>query len=60
MIGRPGTHPIKKVLGFTKEMVDAVERWRATQRPVPNFSEAARRLVEAGLEATSRKPSKRR
>jgi hypothetical protein len=52
MIGRPETHPVKKVLGFTQEMVDAVENWRAKQKPpVRNFSEALRRLVEIGLKA---------
>jgi hypothetical protein len=49
MIGRPETHPVKKILGFTEEMVAAVEIWRAKQKPVPNFSEAVRRLVELGL-----------
>ncbi|SHH42248.1 hypothetical protein SAMN05444169_7386 [Bradyrhizobium erythrophlei] len=56
MIGRPETHPVKKVLGFTDEMVAAVESWRAKQKPVPNFSEAVRRLVELGL--TVRTPAK--
>ena len=56
MIGRPGTHPVKKVLGFADEMVAAVESWRAKQKPVPNFSEAIRRLVELGL--TLRTPAK--
>jgi hypothetical protein len=51
MIGRPETHPIKKVVGFSEEMIDAVEKWRAKQRPVPNLSEAMRRLVELGLKA---------
>jgi hypothetical protein len=51
MIGRPETHPIKKVLGFTEEMVAAVEKWRAKQKPIPNFSEAVRRLIEIGLRA---------
>ena len=51
MIGRPETHPIKKVIGFTAEMIDAIEIWRAKQRPVPNMSEAIRRLVEIGLKA---------
>jgi hypothetical protein len=37
------THPIEKVLGFTEEMVDA------KQKPIPNSSEAIRRLVELGL-----------
>jgi hypothetical protein len=49
MVGRPETHPIKKVIGFTEEMVEAVEKWRAKQKPVPNLSEAIRRLVEIGL-----------
>jgi hypothetical protein len=30
-------------------MIEAVESWRAKQRPVPNVSEAIRRLVEIGL-----------
>jgi hypothetical protein len=49
MVGRPETHPVKKIIGFTEEMIDAVERWRAKQRPVPNLSEAIRQLVELGL-----------
>jgi hypothetical protein len=49
MIGRPETHPIKKVVGFSEEMIESVENWRAKQKPVPNLSEAIRRLVELGL-----------
>jgi hypothetical protein len=45
MIGRPETHPIKKVIGFSEEMIAAVE----SRGPVPNLSEAIRRLVELGL-----------
>ena len=51
MIGRPETHPIKKVISFSEEMVESVEIWRAKQKPVPNLSEAIRRLVELGLKA---------
>ena len=51
MIGRPETHPVKKVLGFTEKMIADVEAWRAKQKPVPNLSEAIRRLVELGLKA---------
>jgi hypothetical protein len=53
MIGRPETHPVKKVIGFTEEMIADVERWRAKQKPVPNVSEAIRRLVKIGLKAKS-------
>jgi hypothetical protein len=49
MIGWPETHPVKKVIGFTEEMIQAVESWRAKQKPVPNLSEAIRRLVELAL-----------
>jgi hypothetical protein len=49
MIGRPETHPIKKVIGFTEEMIEAVEAWRAKQKPVPNQSEAIRKIIEIGL-----------
>jgi len=53
MIGRPETHPVKKVIGFTEQMIDQVEAWRVKQKPVPNVSEAIRRLVELGLKAKS-------
>jgi hypothetical protein len=56
MIGRPETHPVKKVIGFTEEMIAAVESWRAKQKPVPNLSEAIRRLVELGLSKPSSQP----
>jgi hypothetical protein len=51
MAGRPETHPIKKIIGFTQGMIDAIETWRGKQRPVPNLSEAIRQLVEIGLKA---------
>jgi hypothetical protein len=51
MIGRPETHPVKKIIGFGEEMIAAVESWRAKKKPVPNLSEAIRRLVELGLRA---------
>jgi hypothetical protein len=54
MVGRPGTHPVKKIIGFTEEMITAVETWRAKQKPVPNVSEAIRRLVEIGLKAKAK------
>jgi len=47
----PSDRCVKKVIGFTEEMIEAVEGWRAKQKPVPNLSEAIRRLVEFGLKA---------
>jgi hypothetical protein len=49
MAGRPETHPIKKVIAFADEMVEAVEKWRKKQKPQPNFNEAVRQLIERGL-----------
>jgi hypothetical protein len=46
---RPEPHPIKKIVGFDRDTIDAIEKWRGAQRPVPNLSEAIRRLVESGL-----------
>jgi hypothetical protein len=55
MIGRPETHPVKKVIGFTEEMIASVEKWRAKQKPpIPNLSESIRRLVDLGLSAKSK------
>jgi hypothetical protein len=34
-------------------MIDAIDKWRAKQKPLPNVSEAIRRLVELGLKAKS-------
>jgi hypothetical protein len=43
--------PIKKVIGFDQDMIDAIDKWRAKQIPLPNANEAIRRLVELGLKA---------
>jgi hypothetical protein len=57
-IGRPETHPVKKIIGFTKEQLAIVENWRAKQRPIPNLSEAIRQLMERGLEVIEAKEAK--
>ena len=36
-------------------LLDKIERWRRDQAGLPNQSEAVRRLIEAGLEATAKK-----
>jgi hypothetical protein len=30
-------------------MIEAIDKWRAKQRPIPNVSDAIRQLIEAGL-----------
>ena len=41
--------PGRPTISHMPEMIEAGENWRAKQRPVPNLSEAIRRLVELGL-----------
>ena len=48
---RPQIYPIKKVVGFDLDMLTAIDKWRAKQKPIPNVSEAIRSLVELGLKA---------
>jgi len=48
---RPELYPVKKLVGFTEEMLEAIENWRAKQKPIPTVSDAIRQLVEAGLKA---------
>jgi hypothetical protein len=58
---RPELYPVKKVVRFDQTMIDAVEKWRSKQRPVPNLPEAIRRLVELSLQSSEplRAPSKK-
>jgi hypothetical protein len=46
---RPELYPVKKIVGFDHQIIDAIEKWRGKQRPIPNASEAIRKLVEIGL-----------
>jgi hypothetical protein len=56
MVGRPETHPIRKLIAFDAKLLEAAEYWRAKQKPpIPNLSEAIRRLVELGLKVTVKK-----
>lgn len=50
-MARPEQFPVKKVVGFSEEMAEKIERWRAKQSPIPNVSEAIRRLIEIGLKS---------
>ncbi|WGS18932.1 MULTISPECIES: hypothetical protein [unclassified Bradyrhizobium] len=52
---RTELYPVKKIIGFNQTMLDAIEKWRAKQRPIPNLSDAIRALIEAGLKASREK-----
>jgi len=49
LAARPADEPRARGRTASEKMIDAVEVWRAKQKPVPNMSEAIRRLVELGL-----------
>jgi hypothetical protein len=46
---RPEIYPVSKLIKFSDTMLDAIEKWRAKQRPIPNVSDAIRQLIAAGL-----------
>lgn len=48
---RPEIYPIKKLVGLSESMLEAIDKWRARQRPIPNVSDAIRQLIEQGLKA---------
>lgn len=48
---RPEIYPVKKLVGLSESMLEAIEKWRAKQRPIPNVSDAIRQLIEVGLKA---------
>ena len=49
---RPELYPVKKVIGFDREQLSAIDRWRRSQSPIPTVSDAIRQLVEQSLAAT--------
>jgi len=48
-VPRPQKFPIKKVVGFDQEMMDAIDKYRRDQEVIPNISEAIRELLSASL-----------
>ena len=49
---RPELYPVKKVIGFNREQLGAIDRWRRSQSPIPTVSDAIRQLVEQSLAGT--------
>ena len=48
---RPEIYPVKKLVGLSEAMLEAIDKWRAKQKPIPNVSDAIRQLIEIGLKA---------
>ena len=51
-MAKPEKFPVKKVIGFDRQMLEEIEAYRRTQDPIPNVSEAIRRLVAVALQAS--------
>lgn len=54
----PERRPIKRIVHFDSAQAQAIEDWRARQKPVPDATEAIHRLIEMGL--ASAPPAARR
>jgi hypothetical protein len=48
-------YPIKKIIGFSREMLATIDKWRRRQPDLPDRSEAIRRLIELGLKKRATK-----
>lgn len=48
-MARPEKFPIKKLIGFDQETMDALDSYRRDQAAIPNISEAIRDLLTATL-----------
>jgi hypothetical protein len=47
--GRPEKYPVKKVIGFDQDMLDAIDEWRRQKTPIPTVSDAIRALLQKAL-----------
>lgn len=48
-MARPQQFPIKKLVGFDQEMMNAIDSYRRDQPSIPNISEAIRDLLSSVL-----------
>lgn len=48
-LDKQGRKSVRMQIVLPPTLLDLVEEWRAKQRPVPNVSEAIRRLVEKAI-----------
>lgn len=46
-MGRPSMGLTKKLIGFDDESIRAVDEWRREQDPIPDFSEAVRKIIKS-------------
>lgn len=46
---RPQLFPVKKVIGFDQEMIDAIHSYCRDHSAIPNISEAIRELLQISL-----------
>jgi len=44
-----------KYVRLYKDQIDAIEDYRASKRPIPDFSDVLREIIDIGLEALKKK-----
>lgn len=57
-MARPEKFPIKKLIGFDQELMDALDSYRRDQDAIPNISEAIRDILTASLKERGYLPKK--
>jgi hypothetical protein len=55
---RRSSYPIKKVVGFNRTMLVAIDKWRRQQSPIPHGNGAIRELIKYGLAASKHAPTR--
>lgn len=48
-MARPEKFPIKKLIGFDQDLMDALDSYRRDQEAIPNISEAIRDILTDSL-----------
>ena len=48
-MARTQLYPVKKVIGFDDNLLQAVEAWRRNRTPIPNVSDAIRQILAKHL-----------
>ena len=48
-MARAQLYPVKKVIGFDDDLLQAVDAWRRNRTPIPNVSDAIRQILSKHL-----------
>jgi hypothetical protein len=48
-MSRPLRYPFKKLVAFDQEVIDAMEKWRREQSPIPSEPDSIRHIIRDWL-----------